>query len=99
MEDGDGGDGDAQSCDFVDEVLGVLAMLGRRGRREDDEGFKEQLMLVLSQSSSTLAKRWSVRFWRWRRLLLRRVTAGKADGTRMIRRRHRGRCDINIDGS
>jgi hypothetical protein len=39
--------GDARSWDCVEEVEEVCAMLGRLGRRDNDEGFKERLVMLV----------------------------------------------------
>ena len=39
--------GDTRSWDLVEEVEEVLAMLGRLGRRDSDEGLKERLVMVV----------------------------------------------------
>ncbi len=39
--------GDARSWDCVEELEEVLAMLGRLGRRLNDEGLKERLVMVV----------------------------------------------------
>jgi hypothetical protein len=43
----DADNGDARSWDCVEEVEEVLAMLGRLGRRDNDEGLKERLVMLV----------------------------------------------------
>ena len=78
----DGDNGDARSWDFVEEVEEVLAMLGRLGQRDNDEGLKERLVMLVVWPVFKYSGEAPVgsNFWRWRRLLLRRVTPGRAEG-------------------
>ena len=46
----------------MEEVEEVPAMLGRLGQRDNVEGLKERLVMLMVQPyTSTLAKRWSAR--------------------------------------
>lgn len=42
----DAGSGDARSWECVEELEEVLAMLGRLGRRDNDEGLKDRLAML-----------------------------------------------------
>jgi hypothetical protein len=45
----DADNGDARSWDCVEEVEEVLATLGRLGRRDNDDGLKERLVILVVQ--------------------------------------------------
>jgi hypothetical protein len=92
--------GDARSWDLVEEVEEVLAMLGRLGRRDNDEGLKERLVMVVVLARIQVFWRSAGRleFWRWRRLSVTSCDRWGTEGLQMIRRTDLSPCDITPTG-
>lgn len=75
-------------------------MLGRLGRRDNDEGLKERLVMLVVEPVFMYSGEAPVgsNFGAGGVFPIRRVTAGTTEGIRMIRRTDPSPCDITSTG-